>query len=540
MRAPPGLTWLLGTALALAPLGARALAAKAPPCSGGTFLVEAAASPLVPGGATPDLVSVGDDGATSIASGCPLVPGKLAARRGGTKLRARWTAKSGLCSGLPKKASLSARFDASCDALAGTFASKGVKRTFTAARAAVVLDGGVPAWVHGERLDVARGTGADMLAADPTWADTFAALGTSADAVAVAVSTPPSDATLDVRTLAWTAPGAGFAQRLADFVAGVAAHPGAGYAAEAQTVGGRSAWKITAPADPTLDPTWYYASGDTLFLVASGDDALAADVLAALPPSAAAPLSGRVPRGDPPLPGSTTPLVARLLQPVAQPVCVAEPYGSRVRIDLAVLDPFYQMPVLATVAPIQMALGATDPPVAAGGSASFRYRANTFGAQEHLLFQVVAAAGGQGQAFVDFPVQHCLNGTWQDDVRVLRVGQHLDQVTAEIASGALCDEEGGVAFTATLGPYDEHFSGSDLKVCNPDVCVQAGVLEKSAVSDYTASVSPDGLSVTFDWDRVLFDLSYDDHGTLVGCTPNGNTEPRSFTIERIAFGPDVP
>lgn len=540
MRRLRGGSLLLGFVLVAALASDPAPAAKPPLCAGGAFQVEAAASPLVPGGAVPDLLTVGDDGTTAIASGCPEVAGRLRATKKGTKLAARWTKKTALCTGLPKKASLAARFDPGCDTLSGTFHSKGLKRPFTATRAGITLDGLVPASIHGEAQHVAHATGADLLAADPTWADTFAALGASADTVAIATSAPLPDSALDLHTLAWTAPGAGWAQRLADLAAGIAAHPGAGYAAEEQTLGGRSVWELTAPADPSVPATYYAVSGDTLLVLTSADEALAGEVLGALPPVGTAAVRAGVPRGDPPAPG-TSPLALLMLGPVAQPVCVAEPYDGRVWVQLLALDGYYQAPLPALFMAVSAVLGTTNPPATSGGVGAFNYKATSFGNMEQMQFQAISFAGGQGFSFVTFPVRHCLNGTWLDADRQLQVDHDFfDQVTAHIQTGTVCGEPGGIDFSGTLSPGSDHFSGSDLKVCNVDECVQAGLKEPSTVADYDAAVSLDGNSVQFDWGSVQFDLVYDDNHKLIACNPNGDVEPRSFTIQRILFGPSVP
>jgi hypothetical protein len=131
MRLGLGIAALLALALA-APA---ALAAKPPPCEAGHFVVEAAASPLVPGGsAVPDALVLGEDGTLSLASGCPAVAAKQKGSKKGNKLAAKWTKKKGLCTGMAKTATLKASFDPACDALAGSFKSKGVQRAFTAQR----------------------------------------------------------------------------------------------------------------------------------------------------------------------------------------------------------------------------------------------------------------------------------------------------------------------------------------------------------------------------------------------------------------------
>jgi hypothetical protein len=128
-----GLATLL--ALALGTPEAHAARPKPPPCDAGRFLVEEAASPLVPGATTvPDEITLGADGSVTLASGCPAVAAKQKGAKKGNKLSAKWTKKKGLCSGLPKTASLKATFDPACTSLSGTFKSKGVKRAFAARR----------------------------------------------------------------------------------------------------------------------------------------------------------------------------------------------------------------------------------------------------------------------------------------------------------------------------------------------------------------------------------------------------------------------
>jgi hypothetical protein len=529
---------LLGAALALALGGGRAAAAKAPLCAGGVFQVDVAAGPLVPGGGVPDLLTVGDGGAVSIASGCAEIAGKLRATRRGTKLAAKWSARTTLCTGLPKKASLRARFDAACETLTGKFRTKGRKVPFTAVRAGIVLDGLVPASIRGEALHVGRATGAELLAADAGWADAFAALGASADAVEIAHSAALPGSALDLRAAAWTAPGAGWAQRLADLAAGIAAHPAAGYVAEEVALGGHPAWKVTVPSDPAYSATWYVVEGETLLVFVSGDEALLGDVLAELPPPAAAALAARAPRGAPlPMPGESV-LALLLLSPIRPPVCVAEPFGRNALVLIA-LDAGYGVPVPAFFTVNSALLGETNPIVSFGGSGILYYRAARYGSQEQLTLQAFTLVGGQGIHLLFFPVQHCLNGLWQDGDRLVTVTQLADHLSAELTSGTICGEEGGFDFTGDMVD-PEHFAGSDLKVCNPEECVEAGLLEASVLVDYTASISFDGSSAEVAWESTQFDLVYDDDGNLVSCPPNGEIQPRTFTLERLSFGPGLP
>jgi hypothetical protein len=70
---------------------------KPPLCAAGSFAVEEASSPLVPGGAAvPDALVLGEDGTLSVASGCPAIAAKQKRATKGNKLSSRWTKKKGL------------------------------------------------------------------------------------------------------------------------------------------------------------------------------------------------------------------------------------------------------------------------------------------------------------------------------------------------------------------------------------------------------------------------------------------------------------
>lgn len=110
---------------------------KPPPCPGGDFEVDPAASPLLAAGLplVPDRVVVGNDGTVSIASGCPAVPARLKASAKGSSLSAKWDRKQGPCSdGGAGKASLKGSFSSDCQTLSGEFKADGAKLSFTAQR----------------------------------------------------------------------------------------------------------------------------------------------------------------------------------------------------------------------------------------------------------------------------------------------------------------------------------------------------------------------------------------------------------------------
>lgn len=83
MRLAIGIAALL--ALGLAAPAARAAKPKPPLCAPGLFVVEEAASPLVPGGAAvPDALTLGEDATLALASGCPAVAAKQKGSKRGT------------------------------------------------------------------------------------------------------------------------------------------------------------------------------------------------------------------------------------------------------------------------------------------------------------------------------------------------------------------------------------------------------------------------------------------------------------------------
>ena len=406
-----------------------------------------------------------------------------------------------------------------------------------ATRAGIELDGYVPVSIRGEPLHVGRATGTEMLSADPGWADTFAALGVAAGSVEVATAAPLPGSALDLHVTAWTAPGAGWAQRIADFTAGIAANPPSAYLAEEQTLGGRPVTKLTVPADPSAPASDYAVEGETLVLLTSRDEALVDEVLAELPAPGPAARTATSPRGvDPPFGAST--VVVRLLVGVVSPVCVAEPYG-RVTLELMAIDFAYQVPVPALFLVNFVRLGETIPPFPSGGVVTFFYKALRYDPTENVTVEAFAYAGGNGFALLSFPVRHCLSGSWQDADRTVFVTQSSDHLTAHVVSGTICGEEGGVDFSGDLVTGDR-FAGSDLKVCNLPECVEAGLREPSALVNYTALIASDGSSAELSWESTQFDLVYDDDGQLVGCPPNSDVQPRVFSIQRLTFEGPLP
>ena len=395
----------------------------------------------------------------------------------------------------------------------------------------------IPDEAGGEPLVVTAATGAQLVAADDGWAQYFTSLGVDPAAVTAEVAAPPFGSQLDLRITAIRAEGTSWAARMVQFSDAAQASAG-GYTVENLTLAGQSVFKVTATNDASIPPSYYYPSGEILYIIVSTDEALVAGVVAGLPEPTGKSLPAALPLGEEaPYPGSG-PLIVTLFQQLLPPICVAEPYGRHLMSFMA-LDLIYRIPLPAIYTVTTIIYGEVLPIVSAGGIGLFNYRARTLGGTEQMQVLAVAPAGGSGPGFTSFNNQHCLNGTWQDGGRVLTINHFGSSITANITSGTLSCGEGGVAFTGSLSPGSSNFSGSDLKICNPEECVEAGFLEKVALADYSATVSPDGQSIDFQWTNQYYDIEYDDNDNIISCTES-YTQTDSFSNSRLTFGPGTP
>src|SRR3990172_11388196 len=108
-----------------------------------------------------------------------------------------------------------------------------------------------------------------------------------------------------------------------------------------------------------------------------------------------------------------------------------------------------------------------------GALADFVYAASRYGGGlERLTIEDRSLLGGFGQYLLEFPVQHCLGGEWLDGERVVRITPPSStHFTAEVVSGTICEESGGIDFRGTLyrgPPFPAAF-----KSCSPQECPQA-------------------------------------------------------------------
>jgi hypothetical protein len=195
------------------------------------------------------------------------------------------------------------------------------------------------------------------------------------------------------------------------------------------------------------------------------------------------------------------------------------------------------IPVPAVTSAISISAGELLPFVSYGAAPIFQYKANLYLTPENITMQAAVSGGGSGPGFAIFNVQHCLNGTWLDGDRTIEITHTGNQVTAALVAGTICDEEGGNDFTGTLD--GEHLSGGDLKVCNPDECVDAGLMDAADYVPYTATVAADGMSADFQWTGKFFDIVYDDNNNVVACNETSQSD-EFFSITRVSFGGSVP
>jgi hypothetical protein len=89
-----------------------------------------------------------------------------------------------------------------------------------------------------------------------------------------------------------------------------------------------------------------------------------------------------------------------------------------------------------------------------------------------------------------------------------------------------------VAFSGELA--GDRVSGSDLRVCNPAACVEAGLLPATSEVAYSGSVSADGQSVTMDWIGTRFSIEFDS-GNIVASCAEATTVEYSFAIHRLEW-----
>lgn len=401
----------------------------------------------------------------------------------------------------------------------------------------------LPSEVAGVTLELSSFAGADLVDTAAAWRESLAALGVSTSDLSLSLAVAPDSSALILEIAAFRADGVEWSGRLDAFASALASE--GQIDAERREVGGRDVWRAHAPGDSAT--SYFYAVGDVLFTIRTDDEAIAAAVLGplglspgAVPAEAALAFgySGAASRAG----GVIT---TSLLQPPRPPVCVAEPLGHQTVMFMTIAhtevgpiaDPFVSLVASSTH-------GEFQPALTAGMHHSLLYAVQRFGlsSPDNVTLYAVSASGAVGNGMYQFQVQHCMNGTWDDGGRTLRIRHIVEQVTATIETGTLICGATGEAFSGTLQQDRPvaSMSGADMMVCNPPECVDAGLLEPTALVPYEMTLSDDGMTADFQWTETLFDYEYDNENQLVACTDNGSTGTNSFSIHRLTFGPERP
>jgi hypothetical protein len=112
--------------------------------------------------------------------------------------------------------------------------------------------------------------------------ETITAMGASLDDVSLAVAADMSGG-LNVQLIAFKVAGANADQLLAAIVAEAESDAGPGDQIGEANLGGKSVTTLLEASSSTEGTAYLYASGDTVYLAQSSDEALAGEVLAALP-----------------------------------------------------------------------------------------------------------------------------------------------------------------------------------------------------------------------------------------------------------------
>ena len=390
--------------------------------------------------------------------------------------------------------------------------------------AAEIVEAAAPASLGGLPLTSLVVSGADLVANQPELAAVFSQAGVDPAEVEVAVRAASAEAGVVYQIGVVTWPGAYWGSVLAADIAAAAEQEGMTVATV--EVAGRPALRLRW-ADAAYPDTLLVASGDSVvFLRADDGEALEASV-DALPEAA-----GEA-EPAPFLPGMGSLMLVVLSSPIP-PVCVGEPPG-RHHIQVLAIDTAVGVPSPYNIFMMTGLLGPMPPAIPQTGAlADFVYAASRYGGGlERLTIEDRSLLGGFGQYLLEFPVQHCLGGEWLDGERVVRITPPSStHFTAEVVSGTICEESGGIDFSGTLD--GDRISGSDLKVCPPEECVEAGFLPNSALVPYDGTIADDGMSMTINWEGRFYEIEYDNAGAAIRCT-DVRPESHTFTVTRQSW-----
>lgn len=378
-------------------------------------------------------------------------------------------------------------------------------------------------------LELVAADASSLAPANEQFATALEELGSDADSMRFELARTALGEPGGLRLGAVTWPGRDWTAALQAFAAA------AGLSLEPVATPGGGAFLLEPSAETDeLAPVTYAISADSLLFIESEDEELVGRILAAA--TGLQEPSARAPRRARPAPQSPGPLLLVPLGLPPGPACVGDPSREHL-VDLLILDASTAVPSPMNIVSARSRLGRLEPPPSYTGPnliafyLAERYESGGF---DSLLLEITTPHGGYGMQTYDIPVQHCLGGSWQDGDRILELSHDPSGlVRATVANGELCGDTAGPAFSGTLD--GDRLTGNDLKVCNPEECVQAGLIPASLVVDYEAVVAGDGQSVSIDWQGDFFEVEYNEEDNVLSCMPT-SVEQHSFSISRLGYG----
>ncbi len=403
------------------------------------------------------------------------------------------------------------------------------------------LTGVLPTQIGGANLELHTFEGAQIAdLGNADWTKALDGIGATTADLSIALSVPALNATSDFQIGAIRIANTDWATRLADFAQSANA---AGNVTFTQvTLGGKTVYRGTSNAAPTGAKSYYSVADDTLFFIVASNEAEATEALSKIPASStmhslattassASHLAGSIP------PATGVLLVSTIIVPT-NPFCVGELPNPNQKYVFLVADGNMVPDAMAFTTP-QTTFGKAYPPVALGALPSFVYNATSYaaGSGQHIVVNVISTVHGDS-ARVDITppqliVQQCLNGTnWIDGDRHVTLVQSGSTFSGGQTSGtATCQSPGyTLSGSFTMGAVAQ-IAGSTLQLCNPKVCVDAGLMSLTSTATFQGSLSDDGKVLSITWDDPVVTLTHDQDGNLISCVPTSSVSSQ-FALSR--------
>ncbi len=407
----------------------------------------------------------------------------------------------------------------------------------------------LPHTIAGVPLEIQVLTG-EALSADggEAWQSYLVEVGLAAEDLRLAVAAPAPQAGLAFEMSAWRVRGADWPEALTAFTAYLSSADEGAVQFDVIELAGRSVLQGLLTTGQPPPAIYYLPVGDVLFSVQTPDLQLAEEAMSQLPGSDDSAVSVSVPTGDTPAYESGEGVFSIFLV-THEPYCVG--YDESLGVFVAVDPPnpsggrYPPVPAAAYTLDVGAALGEVVPIVSMTATGTeilrgFTYNASRIG--QDTIRASVRFEGARLSGTNTWPLEviHCLNGEWQDPQgpRTLRIDHFWPStIQADILSGELCGESGGPAFDGALSQTSQ--VDLSLQACNPDACVDAGLLEAKTTTEFQGTVSDDGRRIEGQWTRVNYGGQWNDDGELIACFPT-DQELVPLTFTRDTFGPDKP